>query len=252
MNVKRPSQNVQPKKTKLKKVLAILSFLFFVNALLQAQGDTVYLSKNFKFQDGVFLSFEDFRNNTPAYQWKEVEVGVHSNPQNFLAQMYGLRVKKTEQSEEGTRNSRNINLDSIWGICLDGIPYIRLSREELNKENVVFAGLRLRGKICYYEYEEYITQKKEMSAYNPVTGHPFRTRNVDVKVKLIHKNMLHFETGETAVFSKENFKEWIKDDQKLYKTVNDLSPQEVDEKLFKCLLIYDDRNLVKVSRKPGK
>ena len=232
----------------MKKVLLILPFLFYVNALLHAQSDTVYLSKNFKFQDGVFLSFEDFKNNTPTYKWNEVAAGVHSNPQNFLAQMYGLKVKDMETKEGEVRKSRNINLDSIWGICLDGIPYIRLSREELNKENVVFAGLKLRGKICYYEYEEFIIQKKEMSAYNPVTGHPFRTRNVDVKVKLIHKNMLHFETGETAVFSKDNFKEWIKDDKKLYQTVNDLSLQEVEEKLFKCLLIYDNRNLVKVKK----
>jgi len=194
------------------------------------------------------MSFEDFKNNAPTYKWNEVEAGVHSNPQNFLAQMYGLRVKAKEGKEDGIQSWRNIHLDSIWGISLDGIPYIRLSKEELNKENVVFAGMRLRGKICYYEYEEFITQKKEMSAYNPVTGHPFRTKNVDVKVKLIHKNMLHFETGERAVFSKENFKEWIKNDRQLYKTVNDLSPQEVDEKLFKCLLIYDDRNLVKVKK----
>lgn len=223
--------------------------MFYVNALLQAQSDTVYLSKNFKFQDGIFMNFEDFRNNTPTYEWKEVLAGVHSNPQNFLAQMYGLKIKKTEAKEGEESEYGNIDLESIWGICLDGIPYIRLSREELNKENIVFAGMKLRGKICYYEYEEFVIQKKEMSAYNPVTGYPFRTKDVDVKVKLIHQNMLHFETGETAIFSKDNFKEWIKDDQKLYQTVNDLSAQEIDEKLFKCLLIYVDRNLVKVRKK---
>ncbi|MFK7773598.1 MAG: hypothetical protein AB8F94_15720 [Saprospiraceae bacterium] len=233
----------------MKKVLLILSFILYVNALLQAQGDTVYLSKNFKFQDGIFLSFEDFKKNTPTYKWNEVLAGVHSNPQNFLAQMYGLRVPKSEIKEGEEMEYENVDLESIWGISLDGIPYIRLSREELNKENVVFAGMKLRGKICYYEYEEFVIQKKQMSAYNPVTGYPFRTKDVDVKVKLIHQNILHFESGETAVFSKENFKEWIKDDRKLYQTVKDLSPQEVEEKLFKCLLIYVDRNLVKIKKK---
>ena len=163
--------------------------------------------------------------------------------------MYGLKVEMVEVSEEKEIQYRNVDLESIWGICLDGIPYIRLSREELKKENVVFAGMKLRGKICYYEYEEFVIEKKEMSAYNPVTGYPFRTKDVDVKVKLIHQNMLHFETGETAVFSKENFKEWIKDDKRLYETVSELSTQEVEDKLFKCLLIYDDRNLVKVRKK---
>lgn len=233
----------------MKRIFIILSLSICVNALLIAQGDMVYLSKNFKFQDGIFLSFEDFKNNKPTYKWKEVLAGVHSNPQNFLAQMYGLKVEMVEVSEEKEIQYRNVDLESIWGICLDGIPYIRLSREELNKENVVFAGMKLRGKICYYEYEEFVIEKKEMSAYNPVTGYPFRTKDVDVKVKLIHQNMLHFETGETAVFSKENFKEWIKDDKRLYETVSELSTQEVEDKLFKCLLIYDDRNLVKVRKK---
>jgi len=233
----------------VKRIFIILSLSICVNALLIAQGDMVYLSKNFKFQDGIFLSFEDFKNNKPTYKWKEVLAGVHSNPQNFLAQMYGLKVEMVEVSEEKEIQYRNVDLESIWGICLDGIPYIRLSREELNKENVVFAGMKLRGKICYYEYEEFVIEKKEMSAYNPVTGYPFRTKDVDVKVKLIHQNMLHFETGETAVFSKENFKEWIKDDKRLYETVSELSTQEVEYKLFKCLLIYDDRNLVKVRKK---
>ncbi|MDG1432992.1 MAG: hypothetical protein P8M17_11270 [Saprospiraceae bacterium] len=233
----------------MKRIFIILSLSICVNALLIAQGDMVYLSKNFKFQDGIFLSFEDFKNNKPTYKWKEVLAGVHSNPQNFLAQMYGLKVEMVEVSEEKEIQYRNVDLESIWGICLDGIPYIRLSREELKKENVVFAGMKLRGKICYYEYEEFVIEKKEMSAYNPVTGYPFRTKDVDVKVKLIHQNMLHFETGETAVFSKENFKEWIKDDKRLYETVSELSTQEVEDKLFKCLLIYDDRNLVKVRKK---
>lgn len=217
--------------------------LIFTN-VLTAQGDSiVYLSKNFKFKDGVFLNFEDFKNNTPTYEWKEVEAGLFSNPQNFMAQMHFLKIKPNDNSSE-----KEIDLEEIWGISIDGIPYVRLEKEILNKENTIFAGLKLRGKICYFEYEEYVMRRIPMSAYNPVTGKPFRTMKVNRKVKVIHKNMLHFETGEMAVFSAENFSKWIQDDKKLLETVKDLKPQEVKDKLFKCLLIYDDRNLVKVSK----
>lgn len=225
-------------------VFPLLTFVLFANILF-GQTDTVYLSKNFKFHDGVFMTFEDFKNNTPTYIWEDVEAGIHSNPQNFLAQMYYLRTK-VEKDE--AVEAKEIDLENIWGISLDGIPYVRLSKEALNKENTVFAGLKLRGKICYYEYEDFEMRKIPMSAYNPVTGKPFRTMNVERKFKVTHKNMLHFQTGETAVFSIENFKKWIVDDKKLLKTVEDLTPKEVDKKLFKCLLIYDDRNLVKVSK----
>ncbi len=235
----------------MRKIFVNVLLLFVVNAAAFAQTDTVftqtdtvYLSKNFKFHDGVFLTFEEFKNNTPTYNWDDVVVGIYSNPQNFIAQIHFLKIKK-----EGEEEMEEINLDEVWGISLDGIPYARLPKEALNKEEVtVFAGLRLRGKICYYEYEEYVMRKISMSAYNPNTGKPFRTMAVDRKVKVIHQNMLHFETGETAVFSIENFKKWILDDEKLLKSVEDLKPNQVDQKLFKCLLIYDDRNLVKVSK----
>ncbi len=218
-------------------------FLFFANVLLAQSDSIVYLSKNFKFKDGVFLTFEDFKNNTPTYSWDDVEAGLFSNPQNFMAQMHFLKTKKTEVAPV-----QEIDLESIWGICLDGIPYVRLEKEVLNKVNTVFAGLKLRGKICYFEYEEFVLRKIPMSAYNPITGKPFRTMSVERKVKIIHRNMLHFETGEMAKFSQMNFSKWIEDDEKLLKTVQDLNPQEVEDKLFKCLLIYDDRNLVKVSK----
>jgi len=221
----------------------IIGFLFFSNAL-QGQSDSiVYLSKNFKFHDGVFMTFDDFKNNTPTYSWDEVEAGLFSNPQNFMAQMHYLKTPRTEDA-----NLEEIDLEKVWGICLDGIPYVRLEKEILNKENTIFAGLKLRGKICYFEYEEYVMKKIPMSAYNPVTGKPFRTMSVERKVQIIHKNMLHFETGEIAKFSAKNFSKWIKDDKKLYKTVSELNPEEANQKLFKCLLIYDDRNLVKVSK----
>lgn len=228
----------------MKKIFVNTLLFFVVSISLFAQRDTVYLSKNFKFHDGIFFTFEEFKNNTPTYEWDDVEVGIYSNPQNFIAQIHFLKVKK-----EGEEELQIVDLNEVWGISLDGIPYLRLRAEESNKKELtVFAGLKLRGKICYYEYEEFVMKKIPMSAYNPNTGKPFRTMAVERKVKVIHKNMLHFQTGETAVFSIENFKKWIFDDKKLLKSVEDLTPNQVDEKLFKCLLIYDDRNLVKVSK----
>lgn len=229
----------------MKTLILNIGFLIFANILLSAQADTVYLSKNFKFHDGIFLSFEDFRNNKPSFGWEDVEAGLYSNPQNFMAQMHFL---KTNGTLEGEEEKEEIDLETIWGICIDGIPYIRLPQEVLKKEHTIFAGLKLRGKICYYEYEEFVMKKIQMSAYNPLNGRPFRTMDVKRKVKVIHKGMLHFETGATDEFSYKNFKKWITDDAKLLKTVNDLKPSEIDSKLFKCLLIYDDRNLVKVSK----
>ena len=55
---------------------------------------------------------------------------------------------------------------------------------------------------------------------------------------------MNFETGEVADFTIENFLKWILDDPRLIQSINELSQEEAQEKLFKCLLIYDDRNEV--------
>lgn len=65
-------------------------------------------------------------------------------------------------------------------------------------------------------------------------------REMDIKVE----KMLHFQTGETADFTVGNFRKWILDDPRLIQSINELTPNEAQEKLFKCLLIYDDRNEV--------
>jgi len=201
----------------------------------KAQSDSVLLTKNFKFKDGVFLNYEDFKNNTPTYKWEELETGIFSNPKTFLTQIYFMKLKRGQSKEI-------LDLDKVWGISLDGIPYIQMDKEELRKENAVFSALRVRGQICYLEYEVDVKRMIPMSVYNPLTGKPFRTMNVERNVPVKFKKMMHFDSGEIEDFTVSNFKHWIKADEKLYKTVSEMNEIEAKDKLFKCLLIFVDRN----------
>ena len=65
---------------------------------------------------------------------------------------------------------------------------------------------------------------------------------------IVHERMLNFENGTTQVFNIDNFLEWIKDDQQLWSTLSEMPTEEVNEKLFKSLLIYDDRHSVFVKK----
>jgi len=76
-----------------------------------------------------------------------------------------------------------------------------------------------------------------------MTGVPFLQDEVVTKVEVENSFMLSFESGKIAALTKENFLEWIENDSKLTQTVKRIEGN-VKEKLFKCLLIYDDRNPV--------
>ena len=213
-------------------------YLSLLLAALPAFGqDSFTVTKNFHFTDGVYLSFEEFQANHPSYRMEDVEAYFFTNPQTALTEVEAVVIKETGQPVDTGR---------IWAISIGGIPYVRVPRSEINKELPTFAALKLRGKICYYTYPDWRSKQVFIAAYNPLNGRPFRTGTVERENEVVVKKMLHFDTGEVADFTLDNFLAWIQDDPTLVQTVKELPPEEKKEKLFKCLLIYLDRNLTEV------
>lgn len=201
---------------------------------LFAQPDSVLVSKNFQFREGIFLSYQSFRSNAPDLAWEEVEATLFTNPQTYITHISEVRI---EEGEGGV-----VDPDSIWGICLQGIPYIRLERDWIQKELATFAPLELRGKICYFDFNRKDTVQVKMTAYNPVNGLPFRQAMVGKEVEVNCARILNFETGEVADFTRDNLLRWIADDPALMQAALELREDELESKLFKILLIYVDRN----------
>jgi|APTNR8051073442_1049403.scaffolds.fasta_scaffold00134_46 hypothetical protein len=224
---------------------ATLSTLFLLMTIaLPAQSDSFLLTKNFVFKDGIYLSLSALHQNTPDYEWDELEALLTTSARAFVAKVAMLK----------TKTGKNIDLHSVLAISLEGVPYVRIthtqtreaepSREQPSREQqaVVFAGLKVRGKIAYFSYETDTTELVEISAYNPLTKRPFRKGSVPVKSSLTVDKIFYFPDGRIADFTRERLLEWIGDDKQLWNTVNELENDPNREKLYKCLLIYDDRN----------
>ncbi|MCB0571276.1 MAG: hypothetical protein KDC66_16000 [Phaeodactylibacter sp.] len=206
--------------------------LLFAAVTLAAQTDSSLLDKGFRFQDGVYLSFDELRRNEPALSWNEVDAQLVSNMQAFSAQAAYIRRK----------GGGALPADSIWGFSLNGLPFVRLPDTVSVAGAMAFAGLRVRGRICYFTYEAEETQMVEIAAYNPLTGKPFRKGVVPREKAVTKEYIMHFENGAVLPFGREAFQAWIEDDPQLWRTVVELPEAEAAEKLYKCLLIYDDRN----------
>ncbi len=211
-------------------ISAIICGLFWTSLFGQ---DSVVLTKNFHFADGVYYNMAQLQANQPAFDLDSLEVQYFTNPQTSLTQVDAIAFKKNHQP---------LQLDSIWAICLDGVPSIRVPQNEINRELPNFAALKLRGKICFFTYPDYRKKTIRVAAYNPLTGRPFRQGNVVRDEEVIVEKMLHFQTGEVADFTVNNLLAWIQDDPLLVETLTELPREEQEEKLFKSLLIYVDRN----------
>ena len=230
------------------KQTTLATFFLLTTIALSAQSDdSLLLTKNFLFKDGIYLSLDALHRNAPDYAWDDLEALLTTSARAFVAKVAKLKTKSGE----------NIDLHSVLAISLEGVPYVRITQtreaEALSmtreaepssreRQAVVFAGLKVRGKIAYFSYETDTTELVEISAYNPLTKRPFRKGHVPVKSSLTVDKIFYFPDGRIADFTRERLLEWIGDDKQLWNTVNELGNDPNREKLYKCLLIYDDRN----------
>lgn len=200
-------------------------------------SDSTLLTKNFKFKDGIYSDFGSFQRNNPVWSWDAVSADrVVSWNKNTL-QVAAIRVKEAVTGQD------SLDMSNIWGLCVDGVPYIRLPDTLKRNDAWVFAALQVRGRISYYEYEEATTELLTVKAYNPVTGRPFREGQVPREKLVTRKMMLDFASGSRVPFDKDNLLEWIKTDEGLWQAVGEIDPGDAG-RLFKSLLIFDDRNPV--------
>jgi hypothetical protein len=202
----------------------ITILLLFLTTSIFGQ-DSILLTKNFQFQDGIYLTLEELQSNQPTFGWDEVRASIFTNPQTMLTQVSSISLP--DGGEDLVLDAHN-----IYALSIEGVPSIRVEAAQIQKNLATFAALKVRGKICYFGFPTIQKKQIAMQAYNPKNGRPFRSSTIERDQEVFREKMLHFA----------NFLRWIQEDADLVKTISELKPAQQQEKLFKCLLIFDDRN----------
>ena len=208
------------------KYIWVMVLVFVAGYSSEAQNDSVRLTKDFAFADGIYLSARSWQQNQPDRalpdDWNPI-----INPRTGM-----LRLRA------------RVAVDSVWGIAYAGVPYVRLAADSIQSPLPTFAGLKVRGKICYYSYETTRTDSIPFAVYNPQYGYAFRRAKVERTRPVLLERMLHFETLKTLPFNRNNLLAWTEDDREIYRTIEWIEEWELGDKLYKALLVYDDRNEV--------
>ena len=220
-----------------------MNYYFLFTTLILFQ--TIYsiaqpiLTQTFKFQSGVFLSYEEFQSNQPSYNGNEIKAAYFHNPQTEEIKVEYIRIKAADTY---------LNLDSIWGISIKGIPYVQVAINKPIKEIKTFAKMEVRGNICYYFYNDIERKKIPFSAYNPFTQRPYRTAVLERDIPVVREKILRFETGIVTDFTYDNVLAWIQNEPELVQALSSLGKQQAEKGLFKTLLLYDDRHEVRLKQ----
>lgn len=206
-------------------------FLLLGLTALPLLAQKTALTDQFSFQDGLYFAHSDFRNNQPSAPLSRL--GVEHFQLDFDENL--LFWKDQERAPL---------LDSLWGLSVDGVPYIRVRKRLRKGEQTVFVRLQVLGNICYFYYQSMQDTIVQMNIYNPVTGGVVASKPVRNHHEVTYRRMLHFESGKVDNFERQALLRWVADDTGLYRTLAEMPPKEVEQRLFKSLLIFNDRNKV--------
>jgi len=208
----------------------VMSTILFVP--LNAQKK---INKGYSFTDGVYANHNDLKMDKPSYPLYRIP--------NFDYQMDGEKnlLFLSEKSMSGLSDSEIKSMDNIWGICIKGKPYMKVQPD--GKDGAVyFVRYHIVGRICYLYYPSIENKEVEMFVYHPLTGSKVGRKTVVNRERTLVKKLMLFETGELKAYSVDNFKNWAKDDERLMKTLQDMTKEEQENKLFKTIKIYNDRH----------
>ena len=103
---------------KMKKIL--YSLLLMLSILRGHAQNSTLVSKNFKFKDGIYEHFEQLQRNQPSIVWDSLETRLATNPQSLQMFIETIKHQRTHDS---------VAVNKLWGVVIDGIPYVRLPNE---------------------------------------------------------------------------------------------------------------------------
>ncbi|MBK8339802.1 MAG: hypothetical protein IPK99_07295 [Flavobacteriales bacterium] len=116
--------------------------LLSVPRLAKAQMDTVWVpwTRDFTFNDGIYLSFQDLRRNAPSIPLRAITNELGS-PVMDLDDVEGPIFRT---NANGTQE--RFQLDAVWGYCQSGVVHVRAGTG--------FTRVGLMGSLAHVLYQD--------------------------------------------------------------------------------------------------
>ena len=222
----------------------ILLLLLAVTFVGKAQTE---INNDFKFNDGVYMSLEEFIANTPTYTFDELRI-KESLESNF----YKIVINKMEVLGEDGKWIR-VKRKDIWELAHKGSGYVNLDHMSHSKKKhsllfykspTVGSGfnrLMLIGRICHFSWEGMVSYD---SHPNTPLGRPESNVPTMRRRNEARQYMLDLKTGDVMPLEPESLFKFIKDDRELALQFHNEKKRDKKKKLFllSYLKKYNERN----------
>ncbi|HEX3010091.1 MAG TPA: hypothetical protein VHO90_20990 [Bacteroidales bacterium] len=227
------------------KITALLVF-FFISAFIagvrlgsaqQAASDStkrplVKYTPEFKYKEGVYLNFDQVKNNDPIPKYKIISTVDFNDPQFFDALANETVISFYD--ELGLR--QEVSMRNVWGYCRGGMLYVRM-RQSFNKINII-------GNICHF-VATITTQNNAYNDpfyYNPYYYYRYSAMSPSYSTSELRQFIMDYDTGKIYDYDVDNLEALFIKDPELHDEYMGLSKKKRQQLKFLYIRKFNERN----------
>ena len=206
--------------------------LFLINCSIFAQIDTtkytlVEYDKNFRFIDGIYFNFEQFKNNNPTNKNRLIS-SLDYESINFYEKLFENEIIFMFD-DFGVK--QQIDVNNLWGFSDNGIIYIR-HEDDFNRIAII-------GNICHFIANKTVYHSN-YSPYNNYYYDPYSSQTTTSQE--LRQYIIDFKTGEVYNYNYQNIEIILMNDPELYDEYHELSRRKRKKLKFVYIRKYNTKN----------
>lgn len=215
---------------------AFITFiLVFGETLVQAQSDSVKrvpYNSDFKFREGIYLNFEQVKNNNPLAKSRIISnLDIEDNQffDNVLS-------NKTFAYYDDLGMKRDVTVKTIWGYSKNGILYLRM--------NDTYSRITYIGSICHFTANISVYQPSYYDPYYYNPNYYYRNWNTASQPTTteLKQFIMDFSTGKILDYDEDSLELVFMRDPELHDEYTALKKKKKEQMKFFYIRKFNERN----------
>ncbi|MBN2613033.1 MAG: hypothetical protein JXB00_15875 [Bacteroidales bacterium] len=218
------------------RITIVLFYYMIVGIQLSAQGDSSNMLKytpEFKFKEGIFVNFEQVKNNNPIPKSRILTDVGYDDPYFFDRITEGKKLFYYDQN--GVK--QEIPVKNIWGYSRNGVLYIAI--------NDGFYRITIIGSICHFV--------ANLTTYTPAYGYgypyynyydyyPYGMRPATRNTTEMRQYLIDFGTGRVMEYETTTVELLLMKDPELHDEYTALKNKKKKQLKFLYIRKFNERN----------
>jgi hypothetical protein len=214
-------------------ILFLLLLAFELNLFSQVDSvNRIAYNPDFKFKEGVFLNFEQVKNNLPIIK-SRLLISVDYNDNEFFDVLFSKPVI-TYYDDYGMK--QEVKLKSIWGYCKNSVLYVRMSDN--------FYRITYIGRISHFvaNITVYQSSFNDPYYYNPYYYYRYWNEPRNYASTEMRQFIMDFDTGKIYDYSDESIEVLLMRDPELHDEYMGLRNKKKQQLKFFYIRKFNERN----------